>query len=246
MYAADQAGLQPFAPYVEALGPDGKWKRVIDDMGFPAGGPRTMTANFTDKLPIGTTRIRLTTNLQIYWDSILIDRASQNQTVVLTQVPLSDANLSFHGFPLKVENKPPGKVEYIYEKASATGPYTRPAGTYTRYGDVLPLITNSDDRMAVFGSGDQIALDFDPTKLPALPKGWTRDYFFLANGYEKDMDFYAFKGDTVDPLPFRAMGTYPYAEGKYPLEQHMNDLLNYNTRHMSGNESRGYSFNYEK
>jgi hypothetical protein len=246
MYAADQAGLQPFAPYVEALGSDGKWKRVIDDMGFPAGGPRTMTANFTDKLPVGTTRIRLTTNLQIYWDSILIDRASQNQNVVLSQVPLSDANLSFHGFPLKIENKPPGNVAYIYEKASATGPYTRPAGTYTRYGDVLPLITSSDDRLAVFGSGDQIALDFDPAKLPALPKGWTRDYFFLANGYEKDMDFYAFKGDTVDPLPFRAMETYPYAEGKYPLDQHMNDLLNYNTRHMSGNESHGYSFNYQK
>jgi tetratricopeptide (TPR) repeat protein len=246
MYAADQAGLQPFAPYVEALGPDGKWTRVINDMGFPAGGPRTMTANFTNKLPIGTKCIRLTTNLQIYWDNILIDRTTQNQSVVLTQVPLNNANLGFHGFPLKIENKPPGNVEYIYEKASATGPYTRPAGAYTRYGDVLPLITNSDDRLAVFGSGDEIALDFDPTKLPPIPKGWTRDYFFLANGYEKDMDFYAFKGDTVDPLPFRAMGTYPYEEGKYPLNQHVDDLLNYNTRHMSGNESAGYSFNYKK
>ena len=246
MYAADQAGLQPFAPYVEALGADGKWTRVIEDMGFPAGGPRTMTANFTDQLPIGTRRVRLTTNLQIYWDSILIDRTSQNQTVLLTQIPLSNANLSFHGFPRKIENKPPGNVEYIYEKASVTGPYTRPAGTYTRYGDVRPLITSSDDRLAVFGSGDEIALDFDPAKLPPLPQGWARDYFFLANGYEKDMDFYAFKGDTVDPLPFRAMRTYPYEEGKYPLNQHLDDLLNYNTRHMSGKESPGYSFNYPK
>jgi tetratricopeptide (TPR) repeat protein len=245
MYAADQAGLQPFAPYVEALGTDGKWKRGIDDMGFPAGGPRTMTANFTDKLPLGTQRIRFTTNLQIYWDSILIDRSSQNQHVVLTEIPAVHAQLGFHGFPLKIENKPPGNVEYIYEKVSATGPYTRPAGAYTRYGDVLPLITQSDDRVAVFGSGDEIALDFDPANLPALPKGWTRDYFFLANGYEKDMDFYAFKGDTVDPLPFGAMGTYPYPEGKYPLDgQHLDDLLNYNTRHVTGKESRGYSFNY--
>ncbi|HEY7097493.1 MAG TPA: FG-GAP-like repeat-containing protein [Terriglobales bacterium] len=246
MYAADQAGIQPFAPYVEALGSDGKWKRVIDDMGFPAGGARTMTANLTGKLPPGTKQIRITTNLQVYWDSILISRTSQDQVLALNPVPLARADLSFHGFPRKIENQPPGNVEYIYEQVSATGPYTRPAGPYTRYGDVLPLLGASDDRLAVFGSGDQVALEFDPSKLPSLPKGWVRDYFFMANGYEKDMDFYAFKGDSVDPMPFGAMGTYPYPEGKYPIDSHLDDLVNYNTRYMSGNESRGYAFNYAK
>ena len=56
---------------------------------------------------------------------------------------------------------------------------------------MLPLLTCYDDRLAVLGSGDEVVLDFDPAKLPALPKGWVRDYFFVANGYEKDMDFYA-------------------------------------------------------
>ena len=74
MYAAAQAKLEPIAPYVEALGADGKWKRVMDDMGFPAGGPRTMTADLSGKLPMGTEKIRMTTNLQIYWDNILINR----------------------------------------------------------------------------------------------------------------------------------------------------------------------------
>ncbi len=246
MYAADQAGLKPVAPYVEALGADGKWTRVVDDMGFPAGGTRTITSDLTGKLPEGTQRIRITTNLQIYWDSILVDRASQDQSLRLTPVPLTKADLRFHGFPLKIENQPPGNVEYIYEKTSATGPYTRPAGSYTRYGDVLPLVSGFDDRLAVFGSGDEVALDFDPSKLPPVPKGWARDYFFVANGYEKDMDFYAYHGDQVDPLPFRAMGTYPYPKGKsYPLDPiHLNDLLNYNTRNLSGNEARGFAFDY--
>jgi hypothetical protein len=31
----------------------GKWVRVVDDMGFPAGGARTMTADLTGKLPRG-------------------------------------------------------------------------------------------------------------------------------------------------------------------------------------------------
>jgi hypothetical protein len=246
MYAADQAKLQPFAPYVEALGADGKWTRVVDDMGFPAGGVRTMTADLTGKLPAGTQRIRITTNLQIYWNNILIDRTDQHQDARITPIPLSRADLHFHGFPLKIENEPPGNVEYIYEQASATGPYTRPAGAYTRYGDVLPLLTDRDDRLAVFGSGDEVALDFDPHDLPSLPRGWTRDYFFLANGYEKDMDFYAAEGNTVDPLPFSTMGSYPYpAKKSFPTDdRHLEYLLEYNTRFMSGNEAAGYAFDY--
>jgi tetratricopeptide (TPR) repeat protein len=245
MYAADQAGIQGVSPYVEALGEDGKWKRAMDDLGFPAGGARTMTADLTGKLPQGTRRIRITTNLQIYWDDALISRTRQDQNFHLTPVALGRADLRFHGFPLKIEGDPPGNVKYVYEKASATGPYTRPVGAYTRYGDVLPLLTANDDRMAIFGSGDEIALDFDPSNLPNLPQGWVRDYFFTAQGYEKDMDFYAADSNTVDPLPFRSMGTYPYQPQKFPPDNsRLNYLLNYNTRHLSGNEPRGYSFDY--
>jgi hypothetical protein len=220
-------------------------------MGFPAGGARTMTADLTGTLPLGTRRIRLTTNLQIYWDSILISRTPQvgshglGARATISAVPLARATLGFHGFPLKIEYSPPGNVKYIYEKASVTGPYTRPAGAYTRYGDVLPLLTAVDDKFAVFGSGDDVALDFDPARLPALPSGWVRDYFFIANGYEKDMDFYAYRGDTVEPLPFRGMNGYPYREQSFPDDtDHLNYLLEYNTRFMSGNEPSGYSFQY--
>ena len=267
MYAASQAGVEAISPYMEAMDAMGKWRRVMDDMGFPAGGPRTMTADLTGRLPLGTRKIRITTNLQIYWDSILIDRTTQNdareiprpvsksaglrddadtESPRMTSLPLVRADLEFHGYPFKIEGTPPGNVQYIYEKASATGPYTRPAGTYTRYGDVLPLLTATDDKLAVFGSGDEVQLDFDPTNLPAIPQGWVRDYFFAANGYEKDMDFYAAEGNYVAPLPFLSMGEYPYPPKKsFPLDDaHVNYLLEYNTRQMSGNEQRGYWFDY--
>jgi Flp pilus assembly protein TadD len=251
MYAASQAGLQATAPYVEALGADKKWKRVIDDMGFPAGGPRTITADLTGKLPNGTKKIRITTNLQIYWDSILVDRTrqfaeGQSHAPRVTTVPLASADLEFHGYPFKIEGTPPGNIKYIYEKTSPTGPYTRPKGTYTRYGDVLPLLTATDDKLVVFGSGDVVRLEFNPADLPAPPKGWVRDYFFAANGYEKDMDFYAAEGNYVAPLPFLSMGEYPYTpKQSFPLDdEHVNYLLEYNTRHMSGNEQRGYWFDY--
>jgi hypothetical protein len=61
------------------------------------------------------------------------------------------------------------------------------------------------------------------------------------------MDFYAAHGDTVEPLPFRAMGAYPYARGKsFPIDnEHLDYKLNYNTRHVSGNEPQGYWFDYQ-
>jgi hypothetical protein len=272
MYAASQAGIEATAPYVEAevagegahptheLGATGvspvmpggdarlsktKWVRVSDDMGFPAGLPKTITADLSGKLPLGTTRIRITTNLQIYWDNILIDRSEQNENFKLTPIPLTKATLDYHGYPRQIEDQPPGNVKYVYEQVSRTGPYARQAGEYTRYGDVLPLLTSFDDKLVVFGSGEEVALEFAPAKLPSLPKGWVRDYFFMANGYEKDMDFYAADGNTVEPLPFRRMGTYPYSGKSFPMDpEHLDYMLKYNTRFLSGNEPRGYSYEY--
>jgi len=265
MYAASQAGIQATAPYVEALvnsgmnvrtrmhGRDasastnlnGKWMRVFDDMGFPAGLPKTITVDLSNKLPLGTTHIRITTNLQIYWDNILIDGSPQRKDFKLREIPLTRADLDFHGYPRQIEDQPPGNVQYVYERVSRTGPYARQAGEYTRYGDVLPLLNNFDDKLVVFGSGEEIQLEFNPSKLPPLPKGWIRDYFFQAKGYEKDMDFYAADGSTVEPLPFRRMGTYPYSDKPFPNDaEHLDYMLKYNTRFVSGNEPRGFAYDY--
>ncbi len=223
-----------------------KWLRVTNDMGFPAGLPRTITTDLTGKLPQGTTRIRITTNLQIYWDSILIDRSKPSENLKLSPVPLVKADLDYHGYPRQIEDQPPGNVKYVYEQISRTGPYARQAGNYTRYGDVLPLLNTFDDKLVVFGSGEEVALEFDPAKLPPLPKGWKRDYFFQANGYEKDMDFYAAEGSTVEPLPFLGMGSYPYPGKSFPADaEHLDYMLKYNTRFVSGNEPQGYSYDFQ-
>ena len=67
------------------------------------------------------------------------------------------------------------------------------------------------------------------------------------NGYEKDVDFYAAHGDTVEPLPFAQMKTYPYPDKAYPLDEaHFNYLLEYNTRHLSGDEPTGYSYEFRR
>jgi len=248
MYAAWQAGINPIAPYVEAQDGNGKWMRVVDDMGFPAGLPRTTVADLTGKLPYGTRRLRITTNLQIYWDQILVDTTPEHpEAFHVMDVPLARAQLSFHGYPRMREYQSPGEFEFVYDQVSLSGPYTRPIGAYTRFGDVRELLLNSDDRLAVFGSGDEVQLEFDPAHLPPLPTGWKRDYFFFADGYEKDMDFYAAKGDFVNPLPFHRMNEYPYSKEVYLTDSvHVNDLVNYDTRFFSGAPSASYRFLYSR
>src|SRR5579883_1042603 len=119
LYAAYQAGIEPAPPYIEAQDPMGKWVRVVDDMGFPAGLPRTMVADLTGKVPVGTTRVRIVTNLQIYWDQILVDRSTPTGPFRTIEVPLASARLGFHGYPRDVIGSNPGDHWYKYEDVSA-------------------------------------------------------------------------------------------------------------------------------
>jgi Flp pilus assembly protein TadD len=246
MYAAWQAGINPVAPYVEALGQDGKWVRVVEDMGFPAGLPRATVADLTGKLPAGTRQLRITTNLQIYWDQILVDTTTDSHEMFrITDLSLGNAELAFHGYPRMIEGASPGDLQFVYEDASPTGPYARPIGAYTRAGNVRALLSTADDRFVVFGSGDEVRMEFNVAGLPPLPTGWKRDYFFFADGYEKDMDFYASAGDSVAPLPFHQMSHYPYEDNQYPQDDvHVNDLLNFDTRFFSDMAVSSYRFQY--
>jgi hypothetical protein len=88
----------------------------------------------------------------------------------------------------------------------------------------------------IFGSGEEIAAEFDATKLPALPAHWKRDYFFYANGFVKDMDWWDASPFTVAQLPFHAMSAYPYPDSEeFPQDaQSLDYQLNWNDRFDSG------------
>jgi tetratricopeptide (TPR) repeat protein len=249
MYAAWQAGINPVAPFVEAQLPDGTWKRVVDDMGFPAGLPRTIVVDLTNKLPQRTRKIRISTNLQIYWDQVLVDNGPERRTFRKTELPLTSADLDFRGYPKQIDGETPGDLTYHYEEVSQTGPFSRQRGTYTRLGEVKELLQTVDDKFVIFGSGEDIDLQFSTSSLPPLPKGWKRDYFFFANGWVKDMDFYEATPFTVADLPFRKMSGYPYpATERYPDHPELLEYrLNWNDRFDSGNQNaEGYGFRYQK
>jgi hypothetical protein len=191
-----------------------------------------MVADLTGKIPAGTRRIRIVNNLKIYWDAIRIDQTPETTDLHVQRVPLAKAALDFVGYPREIRLNPASDTTYSYSQRSKSGPYAHAAGNYTRYGDVYDLLRASDDRFVVFGSGEGVKLDFDPRGLPSVPAGWVRDYFFYADGFEKDLDFYAAHAFTVEPLPRHSLLSYPYPEGKdYPGDaEHLDYQLEYNTR----------------
>ncbi len=248
MYAAWQGGLEPEPPSVEAQLPDGSWKRVIDDMGFPAGLPRTIVVDLSGKLPEGTRRIRIRTNLQIYWDQVLVDNGADTaQLAHQVELPLTEAHLAFRGYPRQIDGKTPGDITYDYQSISATGPFQWQRGNYTRYGSVTPLLLAKDDRYVIFGSGEDIDAEFSDAALPALPAHWKRDYFFYADGFVKDMDFYEALPFTVAQLPFHHMSTYPYPNQEhYPDDvETVNYGLDWNDRFESGDRTQPFQFRYK-
>jgi hypothetical protein len=247
LYAAWQAGIKPISPYVEAQMPDGHWQRIADDVGFPAGLERTIVVDLTGKLPAGARKIRLSTNLDIYWDQVLVDQ-STNAEAKTAELPLASASLHFRGYPRQTEGASPGDLDYDYDRVSLTGPFQHQRGNYTRMGDVTALVKGIDDRFAIFGSGEEIAAEFDTANLPALPTHWKRDYFFYANGFVKDMDWWDASPFTVAQLPFHAMSTYPYpASETFPDDTDALDYqLNWNDRFDSGEPVRSYRFYYRE
>lgn len=246
VFAAHQAKVTAVLPWVEAQLPNGTWRRVSDDIGFPAGLLRTMTADLTGRLPQGARRIRIWTNLKISWDQILVDTTPEGAVPVRkTAIPLAEASLAFRGFPREITGTPAADLQYVHGEVSSYGPYARHRGFYTKYGAVTPLLAEAEDRFVIFGAGDEVALEFDAAALPPLPEGWTRDYFVYFNGYVKDMDFYAAHAQTVAPLPFKQMPGYPYPDDVAYPDRLRDYLLEWNTREVAGESWPSYRFRYD-
>lgn len=246
LYSAWQAGIQPISPYVEAELPNGTWQRIPGEAGFPAGLERTIVVDLTNKLPEAVRRIRLVSNLEIYWDQVLIDN-HPDAAVRTTEVPITLATEQFRGYPTQIEGRSPGDLDYDYDRVSLTGPFQHQRGSYTHFGDVTALVKGLDDRYAIFGSGEEIAAEFDVSHLPALPAHWKRDYFFYANGYVKDMDWWDASPFTVAQLPFHGMTSYPYpASESFPDDANSFDYqLNWNDRFDTGAPVRSYRFDFQ-
>ncbi|MFQ5876976.1 MAG: FG-GAP-like repeat-containing protein [Acidobacteriota bacterium] len=239
-FAAAQSGLVLTPPILEFEGADRLFEPALDPMGFPPGLPRMMTVDLSETGPLPTPRIRIRTNMRVYWDQVFLARPMGGQElsdkVRVQEVRLSGAHLHRRGYPR--EHSPDGREPKIYDYGiiDNTQPFKVMTGDYTRFGRVTELLRRTDDRFVIFGKGEEVTLEFPVKGLEATPRGWQRSFFLYASGFCKDMDPHTAFPDTVEPLPFRAMSAYPYPAGEsYPDDrEHREYRRRYNTRHLEG------------
>jgi len=226
--AQEGAGL--VFPYLEARDPAGVWRTVVEDMGLPAGKPKTIVVPLEGRVPEGATTLRIVTNLCVYWDEISVGQATR-PALQPREIPVLDADLRFRGFSRTVIHPQRKQPEmFFYPDPRPTSFWNPTRGLYTRYGAVRHLLAAEDDRLVILGSGDEVRLRFDARDLPALTPRARRTFLLKVDGWAKDRDANTVFSQTVEPIPFHGMSRYPYpASERYP-ERVLEESRQHNTR----------------
>jgi tetratricopeptide (TPR) repeat protein len=219
VFAAWQADASYDAPSLETAGADGVWRPFIEHFGYPAGMPRGMALPL-DGLPRGTTRLRLRTNMQVYWDRVRVVYAEDLPAARDQVLAPSQARLVRVGFPRRTTG-PQQLPDYDYARRAPFFDTRYMAGDYTTFGDVTPLVAAEDDALVIIGPGEETHMEFPQPSQP-LSAGWQRRYVLDVRGYAKDMDLYTRDGETVGPLPVKypdaaAVARREALERKYQL-----------------------------
>ena len=218
-------------PYLQMQDASGKWVTVNEDMGMPAGKPKTIAVPL--HFISSSRKVRIVTDLCVYWDEIFLSESAAPAEARRQQLGLLSADLHFRGFSESVIDplrKQPDT--FLYDRVETTSYWNPTPGLYTRYGDVRELAENVDDRLMIMGSGDELRLLFDASQLAPLPAGWTRDFLLKVDGWAKDRDPNTAFSQSVEPLPFHDMSRYPYpAAEHFPDDAaHQQYRRDYNTR----------------
>jgi tetratricopeptide (TPR) repeat protein len=230
-FAASQAGLQLKAPSIFALR-DGQWVELFHDVGYPAGLNHTMTLDVTGKILPSDRRIRVSSNMEIYWDRICLSTTLDKTRFLLQEVAARSADLHFLGYPR--EYSPDGRQPnlYDYHNLDRSVLWKSMEGNCTRFGEVTELLRETDDRYVIMGPGEEVTLRFPANAFGPVPTGKSRTYFLKTDSYCKDMDPHTAHPDFVGPLPFHAMSGYPYrSDEQYPDNESTRAYqLRFNTR----------------
>jgi len=231
---SDQLRVSP--PVLQVINKQGKWETVVDDLGFPMGKDKMVIADLSGKFLTKDHRVKIRTNMEIYWDHIFFAESMNSTQLETTVLTPDSADLHYRGFS-KTYRKGGryGPHWFDYSSVDTSTKWRDLTGNYTRYGNVLPLLQNSDNKYIISNAGDEISIQFDAQNLPALKEGWTRDFLIRSVGWVKDGDINTAEGSTVLPLPFHGMSSYPpSSQDEFPADPDLESYqAEYNTRMVS-------------
>ena len=224
--------INPRFPSVAVKDKTGEWRTVIDRVGLPAGKNKTITVDLTGRFLSDDRRVRIETDMQIYWDTTFFTVGTQAVPMEVTTLNPDSADLHYRGFSEMYRPNPHAPHLFDYQKVTKSAQWRDLAGYYTRYGNVAPLLQEVDDLYVILNAGDEITVEFEASRLPTLKAGWVRDFILYSDGWDKDGDINTLTSQTVEPLPFHGMSSYPYPDTEhYPNDEvHRRYQLEYNTR----------------
>ncbi len=219
--------------------PDGRggWKVLYEDLGFPAGKHKTIVVDLTDGFAGDVEKkIRLTTNLEIYWDAIHWAEALSGADYRTKRMDPTRADLRYRGFSVVSEPERSRPEVPMYDSLRGTAQVWQDLeGYYTRFGDVRELLVEIDDRYVIMNAGDELALEF--AALPEPPEGWVRDFVLIGDGWVKDGDYNTLFSETVRPLPSHSRPDYSTPPGKLEddpvYQEHAEDWRRFHTRYVA-------------
>jgi FG-GAP-like repeat/Tetratricopeptide repeat/ASPIC and UnbV len=219
--------------------PDGHggWKVARPNLGFPAGRKKICLIDLTNIfVPETARRVRLRTNLEIYWDSIEWAKGLPDTPLKVEHLAPSMADLHYRGYSvIHQANASSPEIPDYNHLMSTTQIWRDLAGYYTRYGDVRELLTGIDDRYVIMNAGDEMSLRFAAPGAP--PEGWVRDYVLAGDGWIKDGDYNSTYSQAVLPYPYHAKREYDTPPGKleddWEYRNHKGDWQTYQTRYVT-------------
>jgi len=227
----------PAPPSLEVIDEAGDWKTVRPFIGFPSGKTKAMVIDLSDAFLTTDYRLRIRSSMELYWDAAFFTVDEADAETRSYDCSLTAADLHYRGFSRRTYadnalfrngHAPEG---YDYDSVTTEPRWNEMLGRFTRYGDVLPLLTTQDDQMIVMGPGDEVTVQFAvPSDAP--PAGWKRDFVLYNVGWDKDADLSTVYGQSSEPYPFRAMTRYPLAaeESQPSSPEYLQYLKEYQTR----------------
>jgi hypothetical protein len=217
---------------LEVLDANGAWVKVpktTAELPKPPEFKRVFALDISDIFLTDVYKVRLTFLFKTYIDAIHFDTTQDLAlTLTLTEVPLLSAELRSYGLS-DSEVVFEDIYNYLYRLIDPNHYHDYFPGNYTRYGDVMPLLSETEDFFVIYGQGDELALRFDPAA--PQPAGTYRAFLLYTNGYYKDGKVAI--PHTVEPLPFKDMSNFPYdpTVEHYPDDpEHNQYRAEYNTR----------------
>jgi len=220
----------------------GRFAPARTGLGFPAGKDKTILIELTGLFPrTGPRRMRLGTNLEIFWDRIGWAAGRPDVRLQPHKLRLRKADLQFRGYSVTTQKdaSTPERPRYVLE---GLAPRWRDLeGFHTRFGDVRELLETVDDRYMIMNAGDELRLTFPEAPPPAA--GFVRDFILVGDGWVKDGDYNTVASRTVLPLPTHQSPKYGETSGRLEddpvYQRHREDFERYHTRYVSPAGVRG-------